>query len=115
MELDGTISGRGVLASSPRATALHEFGHSIGVHGRPGMPEYEVGQTARRLAANQGVDVKTLVGRGVSHYAGTDDAELSAEVFADVMINGTKATGLSKQLFAVFDSNAKGWEALVMP
>lgn len=101
------------VSLSARDVALHEFGHSIGVHGRPSQPEYAVGQEAQRLATVRGVTKSRLVSDGVSIYAGTDNAELSAEVFADVMINGSKASPLSKELFAVFDTNAKGWEAVV--
>ena len=113
LEIKGVLQGRGAVTVTPRDLALHEFGHSVGKHGRPGLPEYKVGQAARRGAAGRGVDVKTYVQKGVSHYSATDDAELTAEVFADVMANGSRATPLSKELFAVFDTNARGWEAEV--
>ncbi len=114
LEKSGVLTGRGTVALSPREVALHEFGHSIGNHGRPGQPEYEVGQAAKTNAAAAGKTVKDYVS-SVSWYASTDDAELAAEVFTDVMVNGKKASPVSKELFEVFETNVRGWEAEVTP
>ena len=102
-----------LVGTTPRAVALHEFGHSIGKHGRPAMPEYEVGQTARRMAEEAGQGAKQFVGERVSRYASTNNAELAAEAFADVMENGGKARPLSRTLFAVIQTNYDGWAAEV--
>lgn len=113
MERDGRLSGRAQVTSTPREVALHEFGHSIGKHGRPYQPEYMVGLAAQRLANDAGQDRATFVKQRVSRYAASNDAELTAEVFADVMANGSKATQASKDLFRVMEANVRGWEAEV--
>jgi len=111
----GRLSGgQPHVGISPKGVALHEFGHSIAHHGRPEQPEFEVGRANRTKAAAAGMDAKTHASR-ISRYAGTNDAELTAEMFADVMLNGKKAHALSKELFEVFELNVKGWEQEVMP
>lgn len=111
----GRLAGKaGNVARTPRGVALHEFGHAIGKHGRPGVPEDEVGAAARRNASRAGKDIGSFVRHGVSHYATTNDAELTAEIFADVMHNGRKASKESRDLFDVMDVHLKGWQNWVM-
>jgi hypothetical protein len=57
---------------------------------------------------------RQLVANGVSVYAATDAdlkaAELTAEAVADVIINGDKATALSRELTQVADEHIRGYE-----
>ncbi len=115
MYASGALAGRaGNVARTPRGVALHEFGHAIAKHGRPGVPEDEVGALARWRAHQAGTDVGSFVRNGVSHYATTNDAELTAEIFADVMHNGKKASKQSKELFDEMNVHLKGWHDWVM-
>jgi hypothetical protein len=97
------------VSTTPLGVALHESAHSVAGHGRPRRPEDAVGQRARELAG--GRDIRRFVAGNVSVYATTSDAELAAEVVADVELNGVDGVNdVTRQLFEAFEVNARGWE-----
>lgn len=88
---------------------LHEFGHVL-VAALKGNRHESVGET---IAKNRMADIDTwkddyegpetareLAAAEISERAGGNGLELDAEAFTDVMLNGEKASALSKDIFA---------------
>lgn len=105
----------------PAGIALHEFGHILDT--RDIYPDLDQllartaavrdAELAARRAAGDLVDpedfvagsgVDGLIRREVSRYATTNRTELVAEAFADVMVNGDRASDLSKQIFTLLEA-----------
>jgi len=115
LERAGTLAGRGNVSNgSATEVALHEFAHATGYHGRPYQPEYAAGKAIDAIAQSEGVAPSEVAGR-ISRYAKTNTAELAAEAFADVMVNGDKAAPESHAAFDAYDESAQGWTAEVAP
>jgi hypothetical protein len=96
-------SGFGV-SSSPMGVALHEFGHAMMDRGAGGFAGQVV---AARAAADKGISVSEHVRREISGYATSSGYELGAEAFADVMLNGRKASKLSRQIVSIEEEAAR--------
>ncbi len=98
--------GRTIVAGTPTGTALHEFGHAVanGYHLNSGA-----GGRAREFADSRGDrdQRRFILGGEVSRRALENDHELAAEAFADVMANGSKASGLSKAIVEDFDGEIR--------
>lgn len=77
-------------SASPIAVAIHEMGHILDLDTLGGNP----GDTAQRLFSEAGTTENV-----VSGYAMTNRHELTAEAFADVMVNGTAASAMSRKIF----------------
>lgn len=96
-------SGHGVPAG-PMGVALHEFGHAMMARGAGGF----AGQVlAEQAAAEKGRSVSEHVRQEISSYAASSGYELGAEAFADVMLNGRKASRLSKQIVSIEEEAAR--------
>jgi hypothetical protein len=91
---------------TPTGTALHEFGHAVAFASDDGMVLARAELLLRRRATEQNT-YASAAARQVSGYAATDQHELLAEAFADVMVNGDGASVLSKELFAQLEAAYK--------
>lgn len=108
--------------SNPTAVALHEFGHILDT--RDIYPDLDAlllrkaAERDARLAASRaagemvdvddwaaGSGVDGLIVREVSRYATRNRTELVAEAFSDVMVNGARASDLSKDIFALLEAS----------
>lgn len=87
-------------------TAVHEMGHVIATHS-PGA-ETAGRLTAKAMAAEHGVKPAAFVRGQVSAYASTNQAELVAEAFADVILNGDDASPLSHRIFDALEAAYRG-------
>lgn len=87
----------------PQATAYHEFAHVLDLENLG-----DIGPKAlalvRQRAIRDGVDEDALVSRDISIYAGSDQSEMIAEAFADVMTNGPDASLISKEIYALIET-----------
>lgn len=94
---------------SPMGTAIHEFGHVVAnQHHANGAVRSE----ASRLSLSTGYSgSSSMIRDRMSSYASENEYELSAEAFADVLVNGDKASDLSRQLVAVIDGFVQREEA----
>ena len=102
-------------SGSPTAVALHEFGHVMDIattHRRSGPRVDEIVQRAtKREQAKQTVPGSPVSGSGdlvlrtVSGYAMTNRTELIAEAFTDVMVNGSGASSVSRDIFGVLEDS----------
>lgn len=77
-------------SASPIAVAIHEMGHILDIDTLGGYPA----EHAHRLFADVG-----RPDRAVSRYAMTDQWELTAEAFTDVLVNGSASAPLSRKIF----------------
>jgi hypothetical protein len=104
----------------PTAIAIHEFGHALdlrtlGAAIRDDLDKLLVRRAAerdaliaaRRAAGEQIFDdggVKGLIETQISGYALKNRHELVAEAFADAMMNGEKASSLSREVFDLLEA-----------
>lgn len=91
-------SGHSVVGT-PRGVALHEFGHVIQEKGRPSRPADAVAQHVAAAAQSAGQPTADFARRTISRYATTNESELTGEVVADVMLNGSRAAPISRSAF----------------
>lgn len=83
----------------------HEFGHVLDFTLRKAGKDLSVFKVRDEFLASKGLDKMSREGRELyreqsSEYGRSDSAELLAEAFADVKINGDKAKEFSKFLYA---------------
>lgn len=104
-DLSGEPPLRSQIARDPRGVALHEFGHVVADGGAAGHAGAIV---AERAAAAAGDTVKLHVAANISSYATASAAELGAEAFADVMLNGGNASRLSREIVDI-ENEAAGF------
>lgn len=103
LKMESHESGHNVT-SSPRGTALHEFGHVLTQGGGPSAASARnVYDRAVERADALGYAPRTYITRQVSQYASSSMAEFAAEAFADVMLNGAGASDLSQDVFGVIE------------
>jgi len=104
----------------PTAIAIHEFGHALdlrtlGAAIRDDLDKLLVRRAAerdaliaaRRAAGEEIFDdggVKGLIETQISGYALKNRHELVAEAFADAMMNGEKASALSREVFDLLEA-----------
>ncbi len=110
-------------SGNPVAVALHEFGHVVDTSSDVFRRDLDAllarsaaardADLATARAAGEMVDaddfaagggVDGLIRRDVSRYATRDRKELAAEAFADVMINGGRASDLSRDIFTLLEA-----------
>jgi hypothetical protein len=101
LKLESHEAGHNVT-STPRGTALHEFGHVLTQGGGP-VGHRAVYDRAVEHANAAGASPRTHITRHVSQYASSAMGEFAAEAFADVMLNGSGASDLSQEAFAVIE------------
>ncbi len=91
--------------ATPMGQALHEFGHTVDeTFTEAGA---KVGAVRSQMTVPfTGKAYKEAVRTEVSRYAATSTHELGGEAFADVMINGERASATSR---AVFDAIERGY------
>jgi len=82
--------------NNPRGVALHEFGHQLEQQTASAAIS---GKVARASARGAGEKPQQHISSRISTYATTNNAELSAEAFADVMVNGGSASAPSQAIF----------------
>jgi hypothetical protein len=97
------------VIGSPRGVALHEFGHVVQEHGRPSQPAHAVAQHVAAKASAAGMPPTDYAAKHISTYAAQNDSELSGEVVGDVMVNGVKASPVSKSAFQVLEEQHLGF------
>lgn len=92
--------------TSPVDVGIHEMGHVVAFGAGAESSAYKVVGRERRRLAGEGekISTKQLVQREVSTYATTHEQEFVAEAFTDVMVNGSDASKLSQDAFAVIES-----------
>jgi hypothetical protein len=83
------------VPGTPTGVAHHEFGHALSEFGL-GTGGAEL--IAERQAAKEGRPTSEFVSQHISKYAASNQLELSAEAFADVMANGPNASRLSRAI-----------------
>jgi len=86
-------------ATNPTSTAYHEFAHVLDLENLGGRVGPQALAVVRRNAIREGVDEDALVSRDISIYAGSDVNEMIAEAFTDVMINGPRASLVSREIY----------------
>lgn len=102
--------------NSPVAVAIHEFGHILDINTLGGSAQLEIRSlvneavrhtTHARVGADPVIARELHISFEVSRYAATDGWELAAEAFADVMMNGERASKLSHDIYDVLVSEYK--------
>jgi hypothetical protein len=104
-------------ATTPQATAYHEFAHILDVETLGDKLELRALGVVHRRAALEGIDADTLVARDISAYAGDDTNEMLAEAWTDVMVNGEAASAVSRELYDLIGAEyrARGLAIRSMP
>ncbi len=104
-------------ASSAQATMFHEFAHAMAMGTFRGRVNPAVLRAVERRAALEGIEPDTLVARDISGYAGSDLDELIAEAFTDVLVNGPRASAISREIYdlLVFEYRASGLGIRMLP
>lgn len=88
------------VAGGHRSTAYHEYGHHVARVTRMDSAGGRSALTlAREHAADNGETVPAYIRGQISKYAAKNQAELTAEAFAEVMGLGPKASGVSHAIF----------------
>jgi hypothetical protein len=83
------------------STAAHEYGHHASRVTGMSMPGGSSALSiARGQAADRGVTPATHIRQQISKYASKNQQELVAEAFADVVLHGDLASGLSSDIYA---------------
>lgn len=91
------------VISTPQHVAIHETGHVYAEYGgtkgfdSTAKVQLHMYQEAARTRQN----AFDMVEKNISRYAAFNQGELTAEIFADTVINGSKASALSKQGMAI--------------
>lgn len=93
--------------NTPVAIAIHEFGHVIDIHGLGHRIQGQVEALLAKESERTGRAVSWLVEKTISRYALKSSKELVAEAFADVMMNGKKASKLSQGVFDLLETAYK--------
>lgn len=98
-------------ATTPQATSYHEFAHALDIDTLGGRVHPAALRAVERRAALEGVPADELVARDISAYAGSDINELVGEAFTDVMINGERASAISREIYEMltFEYRASGY------
>jgi 8-oxo-dGTP pyrophosphatase MutT (NUDIX family)/2'-5' RNA ligase len=96
--------GHYLVTGGPIGTAIHEFGHVLDVATLQEAIHPQVQDLVARMASDAGMSADRFVALQVSSYAATRTAELVAEAFADVMVNGEAASQLSQEIAKILDS-----------
>ncbi len=91
-------------SESPITTALHEFGHILDFGGDQLALRRRVKQIVADYASEAGIDVAEAAAR-ISRYSAEHVSELIGEAFADVMVNGERASILSRRVFAEIEDS----------
>jgi hypothetical protein len=101
-------------SGTPIAVGLHEFGHVVDIATTYRRSDSAVHEITRKLTEREqrkqtlpGTPINgsdDFVQRTVSTYARTNQTELIAEAFTDVMVNGSGASGLSKGIVGALDA-----------
>lgn len=92
---------------TPVANALHEFGHIIDLDTIAGSAHLEIQGLVLDAAELAGKTASEVIEAQVSRYALTNTLELAAEAFSDVMMNGPRASKLSREIFDVLVAEYK--------
>jgi hypothetical protein len=95
---------RGGIPDTPAGVAIHEFGHIVDLDTLGGRIQGDVYAAVYREAAAAGVDGDVLVRERLSQYATQSVEETVAEAFADVVINGERASALSREVFDLLEA-----------
>lgn len=110
---------------SPMSVAIHEFGHILDIDtlnerikdDMDALIERRRVELSREIMANRAdlgletwdLSASEVIEREVSGYAKTNRKELAAEAFTDVMLNGDKASVLSRGIFDLLAAEYERW------
>lgn len=101
-------------SGNPAAVAIHEFGHILGLDTvNSAALTRRVERLVGDLADRELLSEFSLIRRQVSGYATTNTDELIAEAFGDAIINGERASELSRGILALIEDEYKA-RGLVM-
>src|SRR5690606_5074411 len=89
---------------TPMGVAIHEFGHSIDLGTLGQRIHAQVNDVVARIANELGLDPERVIEVGISRYATKNTRELVAEAFVDVMVNGQRASRLSREIFDLLEA-----------
>lgn len=89
-------------ASTPMGIGIHEVAHVVSFYSDA---EDDAGAIADTHASAAGMSTSSYVAREIGTYAATDHGEMLAEAVADVMVNGSSASDLSKALDGHLESS----------
>lgn len=107
-DLKDSKSERYLATGTPMGVALHEFGHAAAnSYGLNGWANGRAGDYAEIEMGMRNTQVGEAAGKAISRRAAENNHELSAEAFADVMVNGAKASGMSRDIVAKFDDEVR--------
>jgi hypothetical protein len=105
-DLKTAQDGGHLVAGTPMGIAMHEFGHAA-------ANSYRLNGWANNKASEYAeiemgtTDVRAAATRAISRRAGENDHEMAAEAFADVMLNGSNASGMSTLIVDTFDAHIR--------
>lgn len=104
-------------AFNPQSVIYHEFFHVLDFENLGRAVDRRVLELVERRAALEGITADDLVARDISAYAGSQTAELIAEAGADVMINGDRASMISREIVDLIDREyrARGYGIRLAP
>src|SRR5262249_14360030 len=91
-----------LITGTPTGVAVHEYGHTVGSsHDLHYEAAIEVADFRNELwhAGEDRFDTTELISQRITSYAATDEWELTAEAFADVVLHGDQASVLSRRIY----------------
>ena len=89
-------------ADTPIATAAHEMGHMVDFRIGHKRHHDEIVRLLVRRSQDEKITPFDLISREVSGYAAEDGVEeLIGEVFADITVNGSGASQLSREIYGI--------------
>lgn len=89
---------------NPAGVAAHEFGHALAFQYGLEAIARDVSRVIGDMASRAGVHPVVLVERTLGRYAAKHLQEAVGEAFSDVVMNGARATEMSKRIFAVMQA-----------
>lgn len=91
-------------SATPMGIALHEMGHVLDLGALAQRARAAIVKAVERRAAELGLDLRATVEREISLYASADGLEMAAEAFTDVMLNGARASALSRETVDILEA-----------
>lgn len=101
--------------ASPVGVAIHEFGHALAIRQGIDTLAPHVSRVISDLADQAGLHPAVFVERTLGRYAVSHLDETIAEAFADTVLNGERATLLSRRIFDVLEASYKAGRGQAVP
>lgn len=100
---------------TPESIGYHEFGHLLSVDNLGDRANSLVLSAVRRRAATEGIADDELIMRQIGAYATSDEYELIAEAFNDVMLHGDRAAAISRDIVNILEDAYRTRFVVVTP